>query len=38
MPGMPGMTRERFDAIADPVNTRGTVLSDRLMSGLAISA
>ena len=30
MPGMPGMTRERFDRIPDPVNARRTGLSDCL--------
>ena len=37
MPGMPGMTRKRFDRVPDPTGARCTGLSDCLMSGLAVS-
>ena len=37
MPGMPDMTRERFDRVPDPISARCISLSDCLMSGLAVS-
>ncbi|MCY3982911.1 MAG: hypothetical protein OXE85_03225, partial [Roseovarius sp.] len=37
MPGMPDMTRERFDRVPDPTGARCISLSDCLMSGLAVS-
>ena len=37
MPGMPDMTRKRFDRVPDPISARCMSLSDCLMSGLAVS-
>ena len=37
MPGMPDMTRERFDRVPDPISARCTGPSDCLMSGPAVS-
>ena len=36
MPWMSETMRERFDGVPDPIKTRGTGLSDCLMSGLAV--
>lgn len=36
MPGMPGMTRKRFDDLPNPIKTRGTGLSGCPMQGPAV--